>query len=142
MQKKIVIIIFLILILSVIVIFTLFSKNKNKMLMLSDLSLDFTNIEITVAYETNMSGLKTIILNSKESKELYDSFSNIQFIKKDKYKKQFDVIFQIKFLNNNENIEKILIIGQNAIVYKGIIYKSPNTMIDLENIRKLCFELP
>lgn len=138
--KKIVIIIFLILVLSLIVIFTLFSKNK--VLMLSDLSLNFTNIEITAAYETNMSGLKTITLDSKGSKELYNSFSNIQFIKKDKYKKQFDVIFQIKFLNNNENIEEILIIGQNAIVYKGIIYKSPNTMIDLENIRKLCFELP
>ncbi len=137
--KKIFIITFLILILGLIIIFILFSRKQSKTLMFSELSLNFTNIEITAAYETNITGPTTITLNSIESRELYNSISNIQFTKKEKYEKQFDVMFKIIFLNNNENVGEILIISQNAIVYEGIIYKSLNTMIDLENIRTIFY---
>ena len=132
--KKIDIITFLVLALCIIIIFTLFSGNRSKTLMLSELSLNFTNIEMTATYETGISGPMTITLNSQKSRELYNSISNIQFTKKEKYEKQFDAMFQVKFLNKNESIEEILILGQNAIVYEGFIYKSLNTMIDLENI--------
>ena len=107
------------------------------MLMLSELSLNFTNIELTVTYETGRPGPMTITLNSQESRELYNSISNIQFTKKEKYEKQFDPLFRAKFLNNNESIGEILILGQNAIVYEGFIYKSSNAMIDVENIRTI-----
>ncbi len=105
--------------------------------MLSELSLDSINIEMTAAYERGRPDSMTITLNLQKSRELYNNISNIQFTKKEKYEKQFDSLFQIKFLNDNESIGEILILGQNAIVYEGFIYKSFNTMIDIENIRAI-----
>lgn len=102
-------------------------------LILKDLDLIFTNIEIS----DTSSEWDTKTLDVEKTNELYQMIWNIQFVKDVEFAGQFDSLYRLNLLLSSKKVEEIDILSNNGIVYRGSIYKTSDSNIDLEYFEKL-----
>ncbi len=128
-NKKNILIICLIIIL--LIFYILSSGSKDKLSLGTLVGTDFTNIEVR---DGNTGTL--IILDIEKIDELYEKLKDIEIVRDKSSKDHTGWNYAIKFLYGSKEVDEILILGSNKIIYHNYFYDL-NSNIDIEYLKSL-----
>ena len=89
-------------------------------------TLNFTVIEIT----NSVGDIKNCGVIGTD--EVLSTIWEIKFSRDVRFRNQYDVLYQIKFLAGSSERKTMYILGDDSIVYDGYIYKALDDSIDLD----------
>lgn len=117
---------------SILLLGVFFTGCSKKTFTLSDLNMDFTQVEI----KKESTGFR-IPIEEEKALEVYDYLKDINFVETAEKKNTNEALYTLSFKNLEKVIQEFQIIDKNTIVYKSHQYTAKGKSLDVNYIEQL-----